>query len=128
MFYEVISEGYGLKLCMTLSDAKMYACRLTTLINHALKLERDIWGLLGGPWDGVDCVTHRRTWAAQVLPLLAPLLLCLPPYPSFVTACLECLMLAMGVPWGGNTKGGGREGGWWERSPTLGLRMERMSS
>ena len=47
----------SLKVCLT--------CRLQTLINYALKAERDLWGLLDGPWDGPDYADHRRTWSTQ---------------------------------------------------------------
>ena len=40
-------------------------CRLQTLINYALKAERDLWGLLDGPWDGPNYADHRRTWSTQ---------------------------------------------------------------
>lgn len=35
-------------------------------MNHVLKVEREIWGLLDGPWDGLECNTHRRAWASKV--------------------------------------------------------------
>lgn len=42
------------------------ACRLQTLVNYALKAERDLWGMLDGPWDGPDYANHRRAWSSQV--------------------------------------------------------------
>ncbi len=42
------------------------ACRLQTLVNYALKAERDLWGVLDGPWDGPDYANHRRAWSSQV--------------------------------------------------------------
>ena len=43
-------------------------CRLQTLVNYALKAERELWGLLDGPWDGPSYADHRRTWSSQVRP------------------------------------------------------------
>ena len=48
-----------------LSNALRVLCRLQTLINYALKAERDLWGLLDGPWDGPGYADHRRTWSTQ---------------------------------------------------------------
>jgi len=44
--------------------------RLQTIINYALKAERDLWGLLDGPWDGPDYANHRRSWSSQASSLL----------------------------------------------------------
>lgn len=41
-------------------------CRLQTLVNYALKAERELWGMLDGPWDGTDYANHRRAWSSQV--------------------------------------------------------------
>ena len=51
----------------------MACCRYTILSHLAMKLERDLWGLLDGPWDGPDAVAFRRSWAEQVRPLCKPL-------------------------------------------------------
>ena len=40
--------------------------RLQTLVNYALKAERDLWGVLDGPWDGPDYANYRRSWSSQV--------------------------------------------------------------
>lgn len=50
---------------MTVMYKACLTCRLQTLINYALKAERDLWGLLDGPWDGADYADHRRTWSTQ---------------------------------------------------------------
>ena len=46
--------------------ASLCGCRLQTLVNYALKAERDLWGVLDGPWDGPDYANHRRAWSLQV--------------------------------------------------------------
>lgn len=56
-----LSDGHG--LCWSVYDL---ACRLQTLVNYALKAERDLWGVLDGPWDGPDYANHRRAWSSQV--------------------------------------------------------------
>ena len=43
-------------------------CRLQTLVNYALKAERELWGLLDGPWDCADHAAHRRAWSSQASP------------------------------------------------------------
>ena len=45
------------------------ACRLPNLANYLIKAERELWGLLEGPWAGVDGNAYRRSWGQQVLPL-----------------------------------------------------------
>lgn len=63
-----LAEASGLS-CIGLDTRRPYAvCRLQTLVNYALKAERELWGLLDGPWDGPSYADHRRTWSSQVGP------------------------------------------------------------
>ncbi len=36
------------------------------MCNQLLKLERDLFGLLDGPWGAADNTAHRRTWTTSV--------------------------------------------------------------
>ena len=47
------------------------ACRLPNLANYLIKAERELWGLLEGPWAGVDGNAFRRSWGQQVFSLYA---------------------------------------------------------
>ena len=43
-----------------------------TLANYAMKLEREVWGVLEGPWGSDTWMGWRRDWAQRVLmPLLS---------------------------------------------------------
>ena len=37
-----------------------------TLANYAMKLEREVWGVLEGPWGGDTWMGWRRDWAQKV--------------------------------------------------------------
>ena len=37
-----------------------------TLANYAMKLEREVWGVLEGPWGGDTWMGFRRDWAQKV--------------------------------------------------------------
>ena len=51
----------------TLNWASCHACCRYTILSHlAMKLERDLWGLLDGPWDGPEAAAFRRSWSQQV--------------------------------------------------------------
>ena len=41
-------------------------CRLGSVVNYCLKVERELWGLLGGPWDGPNPGAYRSHWGQQV--------------------------------------------------------------
>lgn len=41
--------------------------RLMTLANYAMKLEREVWGVLEGPWGSDTWMGWRRDWAQKVL-------------------------------------------------------------
>lgn len=41
-----------------------------TLANYAMKLEREVWGVLEGPWGGDTWMGWRRDWAQKVSPPL----------------------------------------------------------
>ena len=41
-------------------------CRLMTLANYAMKLEREVWGVLDGPWGSDTWMAWRRDWAQKV--------------------------------------------------------------
>ena len=41
-------------------------CRLITLANYAMKIERDVWGALDGPWGSDTWMAWRREWAQKV--------------------------------------------------------------
>lgn len=45
-----------------------------TLANYAMKLEREVWGVLEGPWGSDSWMGWRRDWAQKVLPLFPSLL------------------------------------------------------
>ena len=36
------------------------------MVNYCLKVERELWGLLGGPWDGPNPGAYRSQWGQQV--------------------------------------------------------------
>ena len=38
-----------------------------TLANYAMKLEREVWGALGGPWGSDTWMAWRRDWAQKVI-------------------------------------------------------------
>ncbi|BDA48817.1 probable pH-interacting protein at C-terminar half [Coccomyxa sp. Obi] len=48
------------------NEAPELQSKLQTLVNYALKAERDLWGVLDGPWDGPEYANHRRAWSSQV--------------------------------------------------------------
>ena len=37
-----------------------------TLANYAMKLEREVWGALDGPWGSDTWMAWRRDWAQKV--------------------------------------------------------------
>ena len=41
-------------------------CRLMTIANYAMKLEREVWGVLEGPWGSDTWMSWRRDWAQRV--------------------------------------------------------------
>ncbi len=39
--------------------------RLMTAANYAMKLEREVWGVLDGPWGSDTWMGWRRDWAQK---------------------------------------------------------------
>ena len=37
-----------------------------TIANYAMKLEREVWGVLEGPWGSDTWMSWRRDWAQRV--------------------------------------------------------------
>ncbi|KAK9815815.1 hypothetical protein WJX72_010117 [[Myrmecia] bisecta] len=48
------------------SEAAETASKLVTLVNYALKVEREVWALAEGPWADEEGMTFRRTWVQRV--------------------------------------------------------------
>ena len=44
-----------------------FLCRLAGLANWLIKAERELWGLLEGPWAGLQGNNQRVIWGQQVL-------------------------------------------------------------
>lgn len=40
-----------------------------TVANYAMKLEREVWGILDGPWGSDTWMGWRRDWAQRVTSL-----------------------------------------------------------
>ena len=62
-----------------------------TLANYAMKLEREVWGVLEGPWGGDTWMGWRRNWAQKVSASAKPY-----PYP-FLTPRLLCPSVLFGT-------------------------------
>lgn len=60
-------------------------CRLMTLANYAMKLEREVWGALGGPWGSDTWMSWRRDWAQKVT--VSCYALAFPTLPHFCILC-----------------------------------------
>ena len=43
-----------------------FSCRLAGLANWLIKAERELWGLLDGPWAGLQGNNQRVVWGQQV--------------------------------------------------------------
>ena len=51
------------------SGRRVMVCRLMTVANYAMKLEREVWGILDGPWGSDTWMGWRRDWAQRVTSL-----------------------------------------------------------
>lgn len=69
----------GVQVCAFLASQSLHAydCRLPSLANYLIKTERELWGLLEGPWAGLEGSAHRRSWGQQVM-ILSARMLCRP--------------------------------------------------
>ena len=54
--------------CLALADALLCGCRLMTVANYAMRLEREVWGALDGPWGSDTWMGWRRDWAQKATP------------------------------------------------------------
>ena len=45
---------------------QMVWCRLGSVVNYCLKVERELWGLLGSPWEGPNPGAYRAQWGLLV--------------------------------------------------------------
>ncbi|KAL3131285.1 hypothetical protein ABBQ38_000578 [Trebouxia sp. C0009 RCD-2024] len=53
-------------------DEGTSAPKLMTLANYAMKLEREVWGVLEGPWGSDSWMGWRRDWAQKVRTATTP--------------------------------------------------------
>ncbi len=51
--------------CLALTAVLLCGCRLMTVANYAMRLEREVWGALDGPWGSDTWMGWRRDWAQK---------------------------------------------------------------
>ena len=63
-----------------------------TVANYAMKLEREVWGVLDGAWGSDTWMGWRRDWAQKASGLYSVTTSC---HPCGIIVCMELVLLSL---------------------------------